>query len=95
MAKKPRGAHRGSAAYAALSKDAKAVLSAITDIAEKAGHDMSDPFLVEVEPGCFIEVRLSENWRKFGGASPGNIDRARRLVDLAEAAFEAERATKQ
>jgi hypothetical protein len=95
MAKKHRGAKSGSAAYAVLSKDAKALLGAIYDFAEKAGHDKDDPFLIEVEPGHFVEVRFSEGWRKFGAATPDNVEPARRLVDLAEAAFEADRATKQ
>ena len=94
MSKKQQGM-KGSAAYAALSKDAKALLGAITDIAETAGHDMNEPMLVEVEPGRLVAVRLSESWRKFGTATPGNIDHARRLVDLAQAAFEADCATKQ
>ena len=48
-----------------------------------------------MEPGRFVNVRLSDKWRKFGAASPENIVHARNIIDLAEAAFEAERATKQ
>jgi hypothetical protein len=88
MAKK----HRGGAAYAALSTEAKLLLGGLYDF---AGPDKNEPILVEVEPGRLVEIRLSESWRKFGAASPENIEHARRLVDLAEAAFEADRAAKQ
>jgi hypothetical protein len=100
MAKKRRCAHSGptrligGAAHAALSREARSLLSGLHDIAESAGRDR-DPILVEVEPGRFVQVRLSEEWRKLGSAAPGSIEHARRLVDLAEAAFEAERVIKQ
>jgi hypothetical protein len=101
MTKKRRGAHpdasrlADSAAHAALSREVRPLLEALDDIAERRGQDKNEPMLVEVEPGRFVEIRLSDRWRKLGGASAGNIEHARRLVDLAEAAFEAERATKQ
>jgi hypothetical protein len=92
MAKKRRNAHQGqfadSAAYAALSKEGKSLLEALQAFGR-------EEILVEVEPGRVVNVRLSDKWRRFGAAAPENIERARRLVDLAEAAFEAERATKQ
>jgi hypothetical protein len=92
MAKKRRTAHQGqiadSAAYAALSKDGKSVFKALQAFGR-------EEIVVEVEPGRFVNVRLSSKWRKLGAASPGNIEHARNIVDLAEAAFEAERATKQ
>jgi hypothetical protein len=84
-----------SAAYEALSSETKSLLGGLYDMAESAGQDKNDPIHVEAEPGGFVKVRLSVRWRKFGAASPGNVERARRLVDLAEAAFEAGRATKQ
>jgi hypothetical protein len=101
MTKKRRGAHpdasllADSAAHAALSREVRPLLEALDDIAERRGQDKNEPMLVEVEPGRFVEIRLSDRWRKLGGASAGNIEHARRLVDLAEAAFEAARATKQ
>ena len=92
MAKKHRNAHQGrladSAAYAALSENGKAFLTALQASGRKE-------ILVEAEPGRFVKVRLSNKWRKFGDASVENIERARNIVDLAQAAFEAERATKQ
>ena len=94
MAKKHRRV-TGSAAHAALSKEAKSLLGALYGIAESVGRDKNNPILVEVEPARLVEVRLSESWRKFGDAAPGHIERARRLVDLAQAAFEADCATKQ
>ena len=91
--KKRRPSHPGEladgAAYSALSDDAKLLLNALRATAGPG------PILVETAPGRFVEVRLSDRWRKFGAASPENIEHARRLVDLAEAAFEADRATKQ
>ena len=101
MTKKRRGAHpdasllADSAAHAALSREVRPLLEALDDIAERRGQDKNEPMLVEVEPGRFVEIRLPDRWRKLGGASAGNIEHARRLVDLAEAAFEAARATKQ
>jgi hypothetical protein len=77
-----------SAAYAALSEGGRSLLGALQASDRKQ-------ILVEVEPGRFINVRLSNKWRKFGAASVENIERARNIVDLAQAAFEAERATKQ
>jgi hypothetical protein len=90
MAKKRRhvGQLVDSAAYAALSGNGRAFLRALQASGRKE-------ILVEVEPGRFVNVRLSNKWRKFGAASPENVERARNIVDLAEAAFEAERATKQ
>ena len=92
MAKKPRNAHQGqladSAAYAALSENGKAFLRALQASGRK-------DILAEAEPGQFVKVRLSNKWRKFGAASVENIERAKNIVDLAQAAFEAERATKQ
>jgi hypothetical protein len=92
MAKKHRNAHQGqladSAAYAALSENGKEFLRALQASGRKE-------ILVEAEPGLFVKVRLSNEWRKFGAASVENIERARNIVDLAQAAFEAERATKQ
>jgi hypothetical protein len=77
-----------SAAYAALSENGKAFLRSLQASGRKE-------ILIEVEPGRFVNVRLSNKWRKFGAASPENVERARNIVDLAEAAFEAERATRQ
>jgi hypothetical protein len=84
-----------SAAYSVLSSEAKSMVEALRAIAASTGHDKNDPILVEVEPGRLVEVRLSNKWRKLGAASSENIERARNIVDLAEAAFEAARATKQ
>jgi len=99
MARKRESAHSGqfadSAAYSTLSSDAKALLEALQARADAAGGNKHDPILVEAEPGRFVKIRLSDKWRKLGAASPGNIEHARRIVDLAEAAFEAERAMKQ
>jgi hypothetical protein len=93
MAKKHRNAHQGqladSAAYAALSRESRSLLESLRAF----GSD--DEILVEMTPGRFVNVRLSNKWRKFGAASVENIERARNIVDLAQAAFEAERATKQ
>jgi hypothetical protein len=80
-----------SAAYSVLSSEARSMLRAI---AESAGRDKSKPVLVEVTPGRFVEVKLSDKWQKFGAASSENVERAKNIVDLAEAAFEAERAAK-
>ena len=82
------GPIEGSAAYVALSEEGKSLLEALQAFGR-------EEILVEVEPGRVVNVRLSDKWRRFGAAAPENIERARRLVDLAEAAFEAERATKQ
>jgi hypothetical protein len=84
-----------SAAYSGLSSEAKSMLDALRAIADSPGRKKNEPILVEVEPGRFVKVRLSNKWRKFGAASVENIERARNIVDLAQAAFEAERATKQ
>jgi hypothetical protein len=83
-----------SAACAALSNEAKSLLGALHTI-DSSGHENNDPILVEVTPGRFVKVKLSDKWRKFGAASSENIERARNIVDLAEAAFEADRAIKQ
>jgi hypothetical protein len=71
------------------------LLEALHTIADSSGHENNVPILVEVTPGRFVKVKLSDKWRKFGAASSENIERARNIVDLAEAAFEADRATKQ
>ena len=93
MAKsKRRPLHQGqfadSAAYGALSNDGKSLLEMLQAFGRKE-------ILVEVEPGRFVNVRLPDKWRRFGAASPENTVHARNIIDLAEAAFEAERATKQ
>jgi hypothetical protein len=92
LAKKLRTTHHGqiadSAAFAALSKDGKSVFKALQAFGR-------EEIVVEVEPGRFVNVRLSSKWRKLGAAAPENVENARSIVDLAEAAFEAERATKQ
>jgi hypothetical protein len=92
MAKKHHSANQGqladSAAYAALSESGRAFLRALQASGCKK-------VLVEIEPGRFVNVKLSNKWRKFRAASVENIERARNIVDLAQAAFEAERATKQ
>jgi hypothetical protein len=92
MSKRRRNAHQeqfaDSAAYAALSGDGRSLLEVIQASGRKE-------IRVEVGPGRFVNFKLSNKWRKFGAASPGNIERARSIVDLAQAAFEAERATKQ
>jgi hypothetical protein len=97
--RKERGASNGafadSAAYSVLSSEAKSMLEALRAITKSTGHDKNDPILIEGEPARFVEVRLSEKWRKLGAASSENVKRARNIVDLAEAAFEADRATKQ
>jgi hypothetical protein len=80
-----------SAAYAALSNEARIIVDEISRLARGG----KGPILLEVEPGRFVEVKLSDKWRKFDVPSPENIGHARSIVDLAEAAFEAERATKQ
>jgi hypothetical protein len=92
MAKKLRSEHQGqfadSAAYAALSENGKSFLRALQASGRRE-------IRVEVEPGRVVNVRLSNKWRKFGAASAENIERARNIVDLAQAAFGAERAIKQ
>jgi hypothetical protein len=99
MAKKHRPVHpeqfADSAAHSALSSEAKSLLEGLQAIAESSGRDKNDPILVEAEPGRFVEARLSDKWRKFGASSPENIEHARRIVNLAEAPFEARRAIKQ
>jgi hypothetical protein len=92
MAKKRRPAHQGpfadSAAYAVLSNEGKSLL----EMLQASG---GEEILVEAAAGRFVKVKLSDRWRNFGTTSSENIQRARNIVDLAEAAFEAERATKQ
>jgi hypothetical protein len=92
MAKKRRPAAQrqfaDSAAYAALSNNGKSLL----ELLQAFGRE---EILVEETPGRFVKVSLSDKWRRFGTASSESIAHARRIVDLAEAAFEAERATKQ
>jgi hypothetical protein len=97
--KRKRGSIKGpfadSAAYSVLSSEAKSVLEALRATTKSTGHEKNDPILVEVGPDRFVEVRPSDKWRKLGGASSENVKRARNIVDLGAAAFEAERATKQ
>jgi hypothetical protein len=92
MAKKhhliPQSQVADSAAYALLSNEGKSLLETLQAFGR-------EEILVEERPGRFVKVKLSDKWRNFGIASPENIAHARRIVDLAEAAFEAERATKQ
>jgi hypothetical protein len=92
MAKNRRPAHQGqladSAAHSALSNDGKSLLETLQAFGR-------EEILVEESPGRFVKVKLSNKWRKFGTASPEGIAHARSIIDLAEAAFEAERATKQ
>jgi hypothetical protein len=92
MAKKRRPAHQkqfaDSAAYAVLSNEGKSLL----EMLQAFGRE---EILVEAAPGHFVKVKLSDKWRNLGTTSSENIQRARNIVDLAEAAFEAERATKQ
>ena len=92
MAKKRLPLHQrqfaDSAAYAALSKEGKSLLEALQAFGR-------EEILVEERPGRFVKVKLSDKWRKLGTASPESIAHARSIVDLAEVAFEAERATKQ
>jgi hypothetical protein len=92
MAKKHGHPHRGqvanSAAYAALSENGRAFLGAL----QESGRE---EILIGVEPGRFVNVRLPYKWRKYGATSRENIKCARNTVDLAEAALEAGRATKQ
>jgi hypothetical protein len=76
------------AAYAVLSNEGKSLLETLQAFGRKE-------IVVEVEPGRFVNIRLSSKWRKLGAASPENVENARSIVNLAEAAFEAERATKQ
>jgi hypothetical protein len=87
MAKKGRAAHQRefahSAAYAALSNDGKSLLETLQAFGR-------EEILVEERPGCFVKVKLSDKWKKFGTASPESIAHARSIVELAEAAFEAE-----
>ncbi len=92
MAKKrhpiPQSQFADSAAYAVLSNEGKSLLETLHAFRR-------EEVLVKERPGRFVNVRLSDKWRKFGAASPENTAHARNIVDLAEAAFEAERATKQ
>jgi hypothetical protein len=93
MAKKRRPAHQkqfaDSAAYAVLSNEGKSLL----EMLQAFGRE--EIILVEAAAGRFVKVKLSDKWRNFGTTSSENIQRARNIVDLAEAAFEAERAIKQ
>jgi hypothetical protein len=82
-----------SAAYAPLSSEAKALLEALRVAGTRNGKNK--PVLIEVAPGRFVKAKLSRKWRKFGAATPDNIEHARNIVDLAEAAFEADQAIKQ
>ena len=90
MAKNRRPAHQGpladSAAYSVLSNDGKSLLETLQAFGPAE-------ILVEESPGRFVKVKLSNKRRKFGTASTEGIAHARSVVDLAEAAFEAERAT--
>lgn len=95
MAKRNQGPIDSSAAYAVLSHEAKSLLEAMRHMSNSSGHGNIDPILIEVSPGRFAKVKLSDKWKEFGSASPDNIEHARNIVDLAEAAFEADRATKQ
>jgi hypothetical protein len=90
MAKRSFGVS-DSAAYAALSPDGKRMLELVREASANGAKSVQ----IEVEPGRLVNVKLTNKWRRFGDATPQNITRARSIVDLAEAAFEAERATKQ
>jgi hypothetical protein len=80
-----------SAAYTALSPAGKRML----DMIRAALADGAKSVRVEIAPGHFVNVKLAKKWRRFGAVSPENINHARSIVDLAEAAFEAETATRQ
>jgi hypothetical protein len=92
MAKKrhlvPQCEVAGSVAYAVLSNEGKSLLETLPAFGR-------EEILVEERPGRFVKVKPSDKSTKFGTASSENIAHARRIVDLAEAAFEAERATEQ
>jgi hypothetical protein len=80
-----------SAAYAALSPTGKRKL----ELVRAASASGAKSVRIEVEPGRFVNVKLAKKWRRCGAATSENINGARSIVDLAEAAFEAERATKR
>jgi hypothetical protein len=84
-----------SAAYAALSDEAKSLLEVIHAAVDSSRRGKNEPILLEVTPGGFVKIKLTDKWRKFGAASPENVQDARSIVDIAEAAFEADRAAKQ
>jgi hypothetical protein len=84
----PQSQFADSVAYAVLSNEGKSLLETLHAFRR-------EEVLVKERSGRFVNVRLSDKWRKLGAASPENTAHARNIVDLAEAAFEAERATKQ
>jgi hypothetical protein len=65
-----------SAAFKSLSDDGKKV---IAELYHLTGGDPTKRVQIEIEPGRWITVKLSDKWRDHGPATPGNMSKLEKL----------------